>query len=47
MLSAARQVEEGTPRADVARLYGVSLGTVDNWIGKVREARQDARRAGG
>lgn len=44
MLAAERLVrEEGATRAELQRLYGKSKATIDGWIEKVREAREQER----
>lgn len=43
MLAAARLVAEGKSRAEVAALYGVQRGTVQQWLDQVREALEEAR----
>lgn len=40
MLAAVREVREGAHRADVARAYGVEVGTLKKWIVRVLEFEQ-------
>ncbi len=43
MRAAARQCREGTPRADLARLYRVSVHTINAWVLRVTEAEREER----
>lgn len=39
MLACHRLHVEGESRASLARLYGVSVTTIDAWIGRVQDAK--------
>jgi transposase len=43
MAAAVRQVREGVSRSEIARFYGISAGTLLDWIKRVRESEEDAR----